>query len=146
LSLSSQKYGFGIRDPGTKIQDPRSGIRKKPIPDPGSRGQKDPGSGSTTLPLCQDSDKILEDRTSISVIFTIVDGVSLMCLVQYNDWLNEEVDNMAREGLRTLVVAKKTLSEENYADFEQRFSAAKLSVVNRSAQVFSVVNRSAQVF
>jgi hypothetical protein len=31
LSLSSQKYGFGIRDP-------RSGIRKKPIPDPGSRG------------------------------------------------------------------------------------------------------------
>ncbi len=30
-----------------------SGIRKKPIPDPGSRGQKslDPGSGSATL-LC----------------------------------------------------------------------------------------------
>jgi hypothetical protein len=28
LSLSSQKYGFGIRDP------------EKPIPDPGSRGQK----------------------------------------------------------------------------------------------------------
>jgi hypothetical protein len=79
----------------------------------------------------------------------------LMCSVQYNDWLNEEVDNMAREGLRTLVVAKKTLSEESYADFEQRFSAAKLSVVNRSAQVFSVVNiptrfsvvnRSTQVF
>jgi hypothetical protein len=33
LSLSSQKYGIGIRDP-------RSGIRKKPIPDPGSSGQK----------------------------------------------------------------------------------------------------------
>jgi hypothetical protein len=31
--LSSQKYEFGIRDP-------RSGIRNKPIPDPGSRGQK----------------------------------------------------------------------------------------------------------
>ncbi len=29
LSISSQKYGFGIRDP-------RSGIRKKPNPDPGS--------------------------------------------------------------------------------------------------------------
>jgi hypothetical protein len=37
LSLSSQKYGFGIRDS-------RSGIRKKPIPDPGSRGQKGTGS------------------------------------------------------------------------------------------------------
>jgi hypothetical protein len=39
LSLSSKKYGVGIRDP-------RSGIWKKPIPDPGSgsRGQKGTGS------------------------------------------------------------------------------------------------------
>ncbi len=29
------------------IRDPRSGIRKKPIPDPGSRGQK--GTGSRIL-------------------------------------------------------------------------------------------------
>ncbi len=35
--LSSQKYGFGIRDP-------RSGTRKIHIPDPGSRGQKGIGS------------------------------------------------------------------------------------------------------
>jgi hypothetical protein len=34
---SSQKYGFGIRYP-------RSRIRKNPIPDPGSRGQKGTGS------------------------------------------------------------------------------------------------------
>jgi hypothetical protein len=31
LSLSSQKYEFGIRDP-----------EQKPIPDPGSRGKKAP--------------------------------------------------------------------------------------------------------
>ncbi len=37
LSLRSQKYEFGIRDP-------RSGIRNKPIPDPGSRDQKGTGS------------------------------------------------------------------------------------------------------
>ncbi len=36
-SVSSQKYGFGTRDP-------RSGIRKRPIPVPGSRGQKGTGS------------------------------------------------------------------------------------------------------
>ena len=54
-------------------------------------------------------------------------------IVQYNDWLMDKVDNMAREGLRTLVVSKKTLMEEQYADFEQRFQAAKFSVVNRSA-------------
>ena len=46
---------------------------------------------------------------------------------------------MAREGLRTLVVSKKTLTEEQYADFEQRFQAAKFSAVSRSAQVAAVV-------
>ena len=63
----------------------------------------------------------------------------MMSIVQYNDWLTEEVDNMSREGLRTLVVARKTLSMEQYQDFEQRYSAAKLSVVNRAAQVSAVV-------
>ncbi len=37
LSLSSQNYEFGIWDPGSEIRD-------KPIPDPGSRGQKGTGS------------------------------------------------------------------------------------------------------
>jgi hypothetical protein len=43
--LSNTVYAFGIRVP-------RSGIRKKPIPDPGSRGQKGtgiPDSGSGIL-------------------------------------------------------------------------------------------------
>lgn len=39
-------------------------------------------------------------------------------IVQYTDWLDEECGNMAREGLRTLVVAKKALTEEQYLDFE----------------------------
>lgn len=42
-------------------------------------------------------------------------------IVQYADWLEEECGNMAREGLRTLVVAKKHLSEEQYLDFEVQF-------------------------
>jgi hypothetical protein len=36
--------GSGIRDPRSGIRDPGSVIRKKPIPDPGSRGQKGTGS------------------------------------------------------------------------------------------------------
>ena len=39
LSISSQNMGF----------DPRSGIRKKPIPDPGVKRALDPGSGSKIL-------------------------------------------------------------------------------------------------
>lgn len=44
--------------------------------------------------------------------------VVMSAIVQYTDWLEEEVGNMAREGLRTLVVARKMLSEEQYLDFE----------------------------
>ncbi len=39
LSLSSKNMGLG-----SGIRDPRSGIRKKPIPDPGSRGENGTGS------------------------------------------------------------------------------------------------------
>lgn len=35
----------------------------------------------------------------------------------YADWLDEAVGIMAREGMRTLVVAKKVLTEEQYQDF-----------------------------
>ena len=52
-------------------------------------------------------------------------------IVQHNDWL---LDNMAREeGLRTLVVSRKVLSQGQYSDFKQRYSAAKLSDVNMTA-------------
>lgn len=60
-------------------------------------------------------------------------------IVQYNDWLNEESGNMAREGLRTLVVAKKVLTEEQYNDFETRYNAARLSVVDRATKVCAVI-------
>jgi hypothetical protein len=42
LSLRSQKYEFGIRNP-------RSGINPFRIPDPGVKKAPDPGSGSATL-------------------------------------------------------------------------------------------------
>ncbi|XP_053697934.1 probable phospholipid-transporting ATPase IIA isoform X2 [Sabethes cyaneus] len=60
-------------------------------------------------------------------------------IVQYNDWLAEESGNMAREGLRTLVVAKKVLSDDQYSDFETRYNAAKVSVTDRVAKVSAVI-------
>lgn len=83
---------------------------------------------------------ILREEVTGEVVYYMKGAdVVMASIVQYNDWLEEEVDNMAREGLRTLVVAKKTLSPDQYADFEQRYNAAKLSVVNRWAQVAAVV-------
>ncbi|XP_073878727.1 probable phospholipid-transporting ATPase IIB isoform X11 [Macaca fascicularis] len=51
----------------------------------------------------------------------------------------DECGNMAREGLRTLVVAKKALTEEQYQDFESRYTQAKLSMHDRSLKVAAVV-------
>jgi len=83
---------------------------------------------------------IVRDKNTGEILFYMKGAdVVMATIVQYNDWLIEEVDNMAREGLRTLVVAKKILTEDQYTDFEQRYQAAKLSVVNRSAQVAAVV-------
>uniref|UniRef100_A0A3Q1EGP8 Phospholipid-transporting ATPase n=1 Tax=Acanthochromis polyacanthus TaxID=80966 RepID=A0A3Q1EGP8_9TELE len=65
--------------------------------------------------------------------------VAMASIVQYNDWLEEECGNMAREGLRTLVVAKKSLSEEQYQDFENRYNQAKLSIHDRGLKVAAVV-------
>ncbi|KAJ7413556.1 putative phospholipid-transporting ATPase IIB [Willisornis vidua] len=65
--------------------------------------------------------------------------VAMSTIVQYNDWLEEECGNMAREGLRTLVVAKKSLTEEQYQDFESRYNQAKLSIHDRNLKVAAVV-------
>ncbi|XP_017858404.1 PREDICTED: probable phospholipid-transporting ATPase IIB isoform X2 [Drosophila arizonae] len=64
--------------------------------------------------------------------------VVMSTIVQYNDWLGEESGNMAREGLRTLVVAKKVLTDEQYNDFETRYNAARLSITDRVAKVAAV--------
>ncbi|XP_065168811.1 probable phospholipid-transporting ATPase IIB isoform X2 [Atheta coriaria] len=65
--------------------------------------------------------------------------VVMSAIVQYTDWLDEEVGNMAREGLRTLVVAKKILTEEQYLDFETRYNAARMAITDRVSRVAQVI-------
>ncbi|KAK9877429.1 hypothetical protein WA026_018540 [Henosepilachna vigintioctopunctata] len=83
---------------------------------------------------------IVKDLQSGVIYFYLKGADVVMCsIVQYTDWLEEEVGNMARDGLRTLVVAKKTLTEEQYKDFEQRYNAARLSVSDRMSRVSQVI-------
>ncbi|XP_032827206.1 putative phospholipid-transporting ATPase IIB isoform X3 [Petromyzon marinus] len=83
---------------------------------------------------------ILRDESTGEIVFYMKGADVVMAnIVQYNDWLDEECGNMAREGLRTLVVAKKTLTEEQYQDFESRYSQAKLSVHDRSLKLTAVI-------
>ena len=60
-------------------------------------------------------------------------------IVMRNDWLEEETGNMAREGLRTLVMARKKLSTEAYESFRVRYHDASVQLENRNEAMNTVV-------
>jgi phospholipid-translocating ATPase len=60
-------------------------------------------------------------------------------IIRNNDWVEEETDNMARDGLRTLVIAKKMLSDEEYGRFDSKYSKARLSIANRNEAVAAAI-------
>ncbi|KAF8339278.1 aminophospholipid-transporting P-type ATPase [Amanita rubescens] len=60
-------------------------------------------------------------------------------IVQRNDWLEEETGNMAREGLRTLVMARKRLSSSLYNEFKSRYHEASVRVEGRNEAIAAVV-------
>jgi len=83
---------------------------------------------------------IVKDEETGEITFYMKGAdVVMQAIVQYNDWLEEETGNMAREGLRTLVVAKKVLSVDQYHDFEVRYNQAKMSTHDRSSKMSAVV-------
>jgi phospholipid-translocating ATPase len=61
-------------------------------------------------------------------------------IVAANDWLDEETANMAREGLRTLVVGRKRLSYEQYQEFSSHYQEASLSINGRDVALQKVVS------
>ncbi|KAL2264308.1 hypothetical protein VTK26DRAFT_7913 [Humicola hyalothermophila] len=62
-------------------------------------------------------------------------------IVAANDWLDEETANMAREGLRTLVVGRKRLSPAEYQEFSAKYQEASLAISGRDAGMQAVVSR-----
>lgn len=60
-------------------------------------------------------------------------------IVAANDWLDEETANMAREGLRTLVIGRKKLSTHQYRDFSDQYKEASLSLQSRDSSMARVV-------
>ncbi|KAK6344280.1 putative aminophospholipid-translocase [Orbilia brochopaga] len=62
-------------------------------------------------------------------------------IVAANDWLEEECGNMAREGLRTLVVGRKRLSPQQYDEFSSKYKAASLNLSSdRDVEMGKVVS------
>ncbi|KAJ3120561.1 putative aminophospholipid-translocase, partial [Physocladia obscura] len=72
---------------------------------------------------------IVRERATKDIWFLVkwADGV-MGSFVRYTGWLDQECGNMAREGLRTLVVARRRLSANEYAIFETAYTAACVDV------------------
>ena len=60
-------------------------------------------------------------------------------IVAANDWLDEETANMAREGLRTLVVGRKRLSLAQFQDFTAKYKQASLALQGRDTGMAKVI-------
>ncbi|KAF7683962.1 putative phospholipid-transporting ATPase IIB [Astathelohania contejeani] len=74
------------------------------------------------------------------ILFVKGADVVMKEMVKVNDWLDEEADNMAREGLRTLIVAKRILDEEEYNNFDEELKKAKLCFTGRGEEIDRVVS------
>ena len=62
-------------------------------------------------------------------------------IVAANDWLEEETANMAREGLRTLVIGRKRLSQQNYSEFAEKYRDSSLALHGRDALMSGVIKQ-----
>ncbi|KAG1688800.1 putative phospholipid-transporting ATPase IIB [Nymphon striatum] len=82
---------------------------------------------------------VKEDSTDEITFYIKGADVVMSTIVQYNDWLEEECGNMARDGLRTLVVAKKSLTKDQYLEFEKQYNAAKVSKQDRATKMAAVI-------
>lgn len=90
------------------------------------------------LQFSQGTEPTVEDAGEIWFYQKGADTV-MTSIVVANDWLDEETANMAREGLRTLVIGRRKLSFEQYQDFSVQHKQASLSLQNRDSGMNRVV-------
>lgn len=84
---------------------------------------------------------VVKERSSGEISFLQKGADVVMAgIVQRNDWLEEECANMAREGLRTLVIGKKRLSEQAYNAFKERHYAASVQLQDRNEAMATAVS------
>lgn len=83
---------------------------------------------------------IVKDLNTGEIVFYQKGADTVMSsIITYSDWLQEQCDNMARSGLRTLVVAKKLLDQDQFNDFQERYNQAKCNMNDRAARIRAVL-------
>lgn len=85
---------------------------------------------------------VVRDTTTDEITFLQKGADVVMSkIVQRNDWLEEECANMAREGLRTLVISRRRLNADSYESFKSDYHNASISLQNRNEAMAEVVKR-----
>lgn len=79
----------------------------------------------TTLDISEDAGEIWFYQKGADTVMSAI--------VAANDWLEEETANMAREGLRTLVVGRKKLSVALYREFSAAYLEASMALQGRES-------------
>ncbi|CEH18028.1 aminophospholipid-transporting p-type atpase [Ceraceosorus bombacis] len=84
---------------------------------------------------------VIRDRTTEELTFYQKGADVVMAkIVAQNDWLDEECGNMAREGLRTLVVGRKRMTEQHWIAFERAYKEARTRVDDRNEAMARAVS------
>lgn len=85
---------------------------------------------------------VVKDRSKEDVYFMEKGADTVMArIVNYSDWLEEETSNMAREGLRTLVIGRKKLSASLFQNFSKDYEEASLAMNNREIAMQKVISQ-----
>lgn len=82
---------------------------------------------------------VRDERTKEIFFYQKGADVVMAKIVQRNDWLEEECGNMAREGLRTLVIGKKLLGDDVYQSFRSKYHLASIATQGRNELMAGVV-------
>jgi phospholipid-translocating ATPase len=88
------------------------------------------------------ANSILESSNEDTEIWFYQKGADtvMSSIVAANDWLDEETANMAREGLRTLVIGRKRLSLQQFQEFSAKYKQASLALQGRDVGMAKVVS------
>ncbi|KAJ5070218.1 phospholipid-transporting atpase [Anaeramoeba ignava] len=85
---------------------------------------------------------IVKNRETKEIIFYIKGAdVAIEKLINPSHWLTEQCENFSREGLRTLVYARRIIEPQEYADFSKNFHEARISIQDREKKIESVVSQ-----
>lgn len=81
---------------------------------------------------------IMKHRLSGKIVFYVKGADVIMApkvKPSQRSTCQEFCENLSRDGLRTLVITQKQITEEEYEEFARRLKVAKASMLNREEEI-----------